>query len=173
MINKELLRPGDLLFYKPKNFKSGIAAWFITWAQNVIGKSPIEGKGYCHVALIDKDTDYLLESRWPKSRRWEINWIKLDKHYKIELWRVKETSTENIEKVMDWGYSHLGEWYDLGLFVWGLFDQKHKEICSTYVGKAWKNAGIYFKLNKKINRNAEFTTPDELVNNTEILKRIA
>jgi len=172
MISKSLLRSGDLLFYRPTK-KSGISAWFITWAQNVIGKSPIHGPGYCHVALIDEDTDYLFEARWPKTRRWKINWKKLDKHYKIELWRVRKGNVEKVKKVVKWCSENLGLFYDIGLFIWGLFDFKHAEVCSTFVSKAWAEAGVVFKETKMIAGGA-LITPDEIIgNNQDILKRIA
>jgi len=173
MIKKSLLRPGDLLLYR-MTIKSGISSWFIGWGQNVIGKSPVHGKSYVHVAIVDKDTDYMLESRWPRSKRCKIKWKKLDKKYKIELWRVRATSLEKIDKVMEWAYANLGLWYDLGLFIWGWLDFKHAEVCSTFVKKAWGNADVVFKLHKKLTEKGALITPDEIVgSNLDILKRIA
>jgi len=170
MIRKQMLRTGDLLFYRVTK-KSGISSWFIAWAQNVIGKSPVHGKGYVHVAIIDKDTDYILESRWPRSRRWKIDWKKLDKRYAVELWRVRIVTVEHMDKVTKWCYDHLGEWYDLGLFFWGLLDFKEAEVCSTFVKRAWENAGVHFKLHRK---PEALITPDELIgSNPDIIKRIA
>jgi hypothetical protein len=170
MIKKSLLKPGDILFYRPKAPIPG--SWLITWFQNIVGKSPIRGRSYCHVAIIDSDTDYLLESRWPKSRRWKINWKKLDKAYHVELWRVKNTTKKEVDAVLAWAHEHLDEWYDLGLFVWGMFDVKHSEVCSTFVAKAWANAERVFKQFKRIGKVKEFLSPDEIAWHTEIIKRI-
>jgi len=172
MIRKQMLRPGDLIFYRPKKTWS-IGSWFIAWAQNVIGKSPIHNVSYCHVGIIDSDTNYLLESRWPRSRRWKINWKKLEKQYHLELWRIRHVKKEEIEKALNWCYEHLNEWYDLGLFIWGLFDFKNAEVCSTFVAKAWKAAGRIFKIHKQIQPDADFHTPDELIANEDLIKRIA
>lgn len=171
MIKKALLRPGDLLFYRPKAIFH-VGSWLIAWFQNVVGKSPIEDRSYCHVAIVDTDTDYIVESRWPKSRRWKIDWKKLDKNYTVELWRVKNVTKEETEKVLEWANSHLGEWYDLGLFVWGTFDFKHSEVCSTYVAKAWEAAGRIFKQHKRISTVKIFQSPDELIANDDLIKQV-
>jgi hypothetical protein len=171
MIRKEQLRPGDLLFYRPKAALPG--SWLIAWMQNVVGKSPIHKVSYCHVAIIDADTDYLLESRWPKSKRWKIDWKKLNKHYYIELWRMRNVEQPEIDKALEWAHANLGQWYDLGLFVWGMFDGPHMEVCSTFVAKAWRAAGRVFKIHKKIGAAEDFWSPDELIANTDLIKMIA
>jgi hypothetical protein len=170
VIKKTILRPGDVLLYKPKSVFH-ISAWFITWAQNVIGKNPISGAKYCHVALVDSDTDYILESKWPKSHRVKLDWNKLDKAYDIELWRVREVTQSQIDKILEWASANLGEWYDLGLFIWGLFDMKHMEVCSTFVEKSLQNAGLALVPKKIIAGNKEFLTPDEIAAQP-FLKRI-
>lgn len=172
MIRKEILRPGDILFFRTTN-KSLPGAWFISWAQNVIGKSPIHNRSYSHVGIIDWDTDYILESRWPKSKRRKIPWKKWDKQYKLELWRIRKVSKQEQNRALKWAYEHLGEWYDLGLFFWGAFDIKHAEICSTFVAKAWKAGNKLFKVHKALQPDADFHTPDELIANVDIIKRIA
>ena len=168
---KKIVRPGDLIFYRPKN-KLYIGSWFIAWAQNVIGKSPIHDRSYCHVALVDWDENYLLESRWPKSRRWKIKWEKLNKHYHIEVYRIRKVTSQERNAALKWAYDHLGEWYDLGLFVWGMFDFKNAEVCSTFVAKAWKAAGKIFEVHKKLQPDADFHSPDELVANIDLIKRV-
>lgn len=170
-IRKQMLRPGDLLFYRPKAPLPG--SWFITWVQNVVGKSPIKGISYNHVSLIDKDTDYMLESRWPKSKRKKINWKKLTKYYHLELWRIRHVTPEEQEKAVEWAHQHLNEWYDLGLFIWGMFDTPHMEVCSTFAAKAWKHAGREFKIYKKIGNAENFYSPDELIANSDLIKLIA
>ena len=172
MIRKEMLRRGDLLFFKPKA-KWSIGSWLVTWGQNILGKSPIHGVSYNHVALIDEDVNYLLESRWPKSHRKKINWKKLLNQYDIELWRVRKVKQEQIKLALNWAYDHLNEWYDIGLFIFGWFDREHAEVCSTFIYKAWRYAGIRFEIYKHIGNTEEFISPDELAFNTSIIKRIA
>ena len=172
MIKKELLKPGQILFYRViKN--TGFTGQFIGWAQHVIGKTPLHGsQSYCHVGILDTDTNYLLEAKWPKTRRWLIDWNKIEKHYGVEVWEVKNVTPEQVKLAIDWCHDNLGEWYDVGLFVWGLFDFKHAEVCSTFVGKAWEDAGIEFKEYKEINKNPDFWVPDELIANVDIIERV-
>lgn len=173
MFDTSLLKPGDILLFQAKK-GSTVSAWFIAWAQNVIGKNPVRGAKYCHVALVDKDTNYILEARWPKSHRIKADWEKLSHHYDIELWRVKKPVTKKkLQLVFDWAYQNLREWYDLGLFVWGLFDFKSMEVCSTFVAKAWKAGGVEFKPSKVIAGNEHFISPDEIASQKKLIKRIA
>lgn len=173
MIDKNLLQPGDILLYKPKSVFH-VSAWFITWAQNVVGKNPLQGEvkiGYCHVALVDYDTDYILEARWPKSKRSKLDWDKLDKEYDIELWRLKDIEPDTISKMLSWAHEHTGEWYDLGLFLWGWMDKKHEEVCSTFVSNAAAAAGKIFVQIKHIGLGT-LITPDEIAGNTDLIERI-
>lgn len=170
MIDKSLLKPGDILLFKPKSIFH-VSAWFISWGENVMGKTPHD-VSYCHVALVDFDTTYLLEARWPKSHRVTIDWNKLNAAYTVELWRVKDVSLSQISDAIDWGHKNVGEWYDIGLFLWGWVDEKHEEVCSTFVAKAWADAGIIFKQVKKVGVGT-LITPDEIAGNTDLIERIA
>lgn len=171
MIDKSKLKPGDILLYRVTK-KSIIGAQIIGWFQNIVGKSPIHGRTYSHVAIVDWDTEYVLESRWPKSRRWKIDWKKLESHFDIEVWRVKGATKAEVEAALSWAHNNLGQWYDLGLFVWGMFDAKHAEVCSTFVTKAWGNAERVFKKFKRIGKVKEFISPDEIADHHEIIERV-
>lgn len=170
MIDRSLMQPGDILLFRPKSVFH-LSAWFIAWGQNVMGKTPHD-VSYCHVALVDDDTDHILEARWPKSHRVVLDWDKLDEAYAVELWRVKTVTQKQIFKAVEWGRDNVGEWYDIGLFVWGWIDEKHEEVCSTFVAKAWAAAGIEFKQVKKVGVGT-LITPDEIAGNTDIIQRIA
>ena len=172
MIRKQALHPGDILFFRTKK-GSLPGSWLISWFQNIVGKSPIHDVSYSHVGIVDWNTAYILDSRWPKSKRRKINWKSWNKHYGVELWRVRKVKKEEIQKALDWCYNHLNEWYDLGLFVWGMFDVKHAEVCSTFVAKAWKKGGRIFKVYKRIGKARNFHSPDELIANSNIIKRIS
>jgi len=171
MIRKQALRPGDILFFRTKK-GSLPGSWFISWFQNIVGKSPIHGISYSHVAIVDWDTDYVLDSRWPKSKRRKIKWKSWGKYYGLELWRIRKIQPEEVQKALNWAYAHLEEWYDLGLFVWGMFDFSNAEVCSTFVAKAWKAAGRIFKVHKRIGKVKNFHSPDELIANDDIIKKI-
>lgn len=170
MIDQSLFKPGDILLFKPKSIFR-VSAWFIVWGQNVMGKTPHDVT-YCHVALVDQDTTYYLEARWPKSKRTKLDWKKLDAEYTIELWRVKDTTVSAVTKALGWAHANLGEWYDIGLFLWGWVDEKHEEVCSTFVAKSWAAAGVIFKQVKKVGVGT-LITPDEVAGNTDLIARIA
>ena len=171
MIRKKAMKPGDILFFRTKK-GSLPGSWLISWFQNIVGKSPIHGVSYSHVGIVDWDTNYILDSKWPKSKRRKIDWKSWNKHYGLELWRIRKVKKEEVKKALDWCYAHLDEWYDLGLFVWGMFDVKHAEVCSTFTAKAWRAAGRIFKVFKRIGKVKNFHSPDELVANSNLIKRI-
>ncbi len=170
MIDKKLLKPGDILLCRvgPK------AIWsskFIAWAQKLIGRGS-NGQNYCHVAMIDVDTDFILEAKWPKTRKWRIDWVHMDERYVVELWRVKGATPAKVKKALTWIHKHLGEWYDLPIFLFGWINFKHAEVCSTLVSKAWKAAGVKFVNTVSYGKQEDLITPDEIAANTKLIRRI-
>jgi uncharacterized protein YycO len=166
MLNYTLLQAGDILFYRVVE-RSGFSAKFIGWGQRLIGQAPSK-HDYCHVAIVE-DQETMFEARWPKTKRSEIDLPELASHYNIEVWRVKNISEEQIQKVLAWANRHLGEWYDLPLFLLGAFDFKKAEVCSTFVQKAFQAAGIVLSVEGV---GHHLTTPDELMN-LKRLKKVA
>lgn len=167
MIDKKYLKPGDILLYRVVP-RSGFSAKFISWGQHVLNQAPSE-ENYCHIAIVDNDTDYILEAKWPKVRRWKLDWEHLDASYHVELWRVKKVTPKKVQKALAWATEHLGEWYDLPLFFFGLFNFRNAEICSTYVQHAYENAKIQLSVEGP---GKNLTTPDEIAANTKVIKRI-
>ena len=99
-IRKKALKPGDILMFR--TIKSSLpGSWLISWFQNIVGKSPISGVSYSHVGIVDWDTDYILDSRWPKSKRRKIKWKSWGKYYGLELWRVRKVQKDEIKKALD------------------------------------------------------------------------
>jgi hypothetical protein len=170
MIKKSLLKPGDILLFRAHP-GSGWVSRFIVWGQKFLGRAR-QGQTYCHVAIVDKDTDFLMEAKWPKTRRWLIDWTLLDKEYDVELWRVRGASSAKVKLALLWAHDHLGEWYDLPLFLFGWFDSKHAEVCSTFVRGAWDAAGKHFETNVDYGNESALITPDEIASNTDLIKRI-
>src|SRR5262249_14437548 len=110
------------------------------------------------------------ESRWPKSQKTKLDWNYLNKCYKMELYRVKNSTQNDISSVLNWCQTHLGIQYDLGLFFFGLFDRKNLEVCSTFVAKAFFTAGFILSVK---GTSKKLITPDEIARNKSVLKRIA
>ncbi len=165
MLDKKLMHPGDILLYRVIS-SSGWSAKFIGWGQKVIGHAPTKKTEYCHVALVAFDTEFVMEAVWPKTRIHKIEWEKWDKEYDLQLFRVKNVTPKQIVEALTWAEDHLGEWYDVLELLGGWINFKHCEICSTYVQKAWKAAGIDFKVNKN-----NFVTPDEIASSL-LIERI-
>lgn len=139
MIHKKNLQPGDILLFRITP-RSSWCEKFIAWAQNVIYKVPQKAK-FCHISLVDYDTNFMLEAVWPKTRISKIDFSNIQPE-KIEVYRVRKITDEQIKKTLDWAHDHLGEWYDIPLFITGWIDAKHAEVCSTFVSHAFRNAGL-------------------------------
>jgi len=170
MINKKLLKPGDVLLCRV----GPNALWsskFIDLAQKLIGRGTAD-QDYCHVAIVDSDTDFLMEARWPKTRKWRIDWTHMDDRYVVEVWRVKGVTPVKVKLALTWAHEHLGEWYDLPLFLFGWINFSKAEVCSTFVQKAWKNAGVIFQNTISYGKEQNLITPDEIASNHKLLRRI-
>lgn len=164
MLDHTLLKSGDILFYRVTE-NSGLSAKFIAFGQHLIGQAPSK-HDYCHVCIVE-DQETILEARWPKTRRTDLDLPTLALHYRIEVWRVKDISEEQVQKALQWASSHLNEWYDLSLFLWGIIDVKKAEVCSTFVQKSFEAAGI----DLAVMHENHLTTPDALMN-LKLLQRI-
>lgn len=144
------LKSGDLLFY-PVTPKSAWISKIIAIAEFLFkkGDSSIQ---YSHVSILDYGLLTELEAIWPKTRRHEIDFTR-----KPEVWRYKDiTETQRILAVQ-WAYGHLGQRYDIGQILFGWFDLRHAEICSTFVFKAFDFAGLSF------GNKPKFLTPNDLI----------
>jgi cell wall-associated NlpC family hydrolase len=155
MIERGDVLPGDLLLFRIKHSSSWIAK-LIGWGQKIIRHAPTKAE-YCHVAIVAFDTDFILEATWPKTRISKINWEKWNKEYDLQLFCVKNITPMQVVDAIFWAEDHLGEWYDILALFDGWVDIRHAEICSTYVQKAYKAAGVEFKVDER-----NFITPDEI-----------
>lgn len=141
---RNLPQAGDLLLYKA-NGRSWFFSRLISKYSKAFGEDSKGGK-YCHVALIDHDIPksnqtFLVEMTWPRARRVPLDLSYLNGHYDLELWRPNVPLTAKL-LAMGWANNNLGMKYDLSTIFFGLGDDKHKEVCSTFVYKAYLAAGI-------------------------------
>lgn len=153
MVTQKDLESGDIILFRVKT-SSGLSAKFIAWGQKVIGMAPSKSS-YSHVALVDLDTDLIIEARWPKVKISTIDWTIWNKEYDIQLFRVKKVTEIEIQQATLFAKSCVGEWYDLPSFLFGWIQFKHTQICSTLAANSWKAAKRYFKT-----ENNGFVTPD-------------
>lgn len=162
------MQPGDILLCRVIK-SSSWSSKFISWGQHVLNQAP-SVKNYCHVAMVDYNTDYLLEAKFPFTRKWLIDWDHMDSHYGTELWRVKNITPEQVKQTLDWAHAHLGEWYDLPIFLDGIVHFKDTEVCSTYTQHSFEVAGIELSVE---GAGKVLTTPDEIGANTSVIELIA
>jgi uncharacterized protein YycO len=121
------------------------------------------------VALVDKDTDLVLEAKWPKIKISTLEADTYKQRDQIEVYRVRGITDEQIETTLNWAHSHVGEYYDVLLLLTGWVDMKHSEICSTYVSKSFKEAGLDIPYGSK---NKTMILPDNFGLDTIGLDRI-
>lgn len=148
------LKAGDILLFQvvpnsPWHDK------LIAFGEKLLGKQ-FTKYSYCHAALVDSDTDLMLEAVWPKTHIIKIK----SRHNKIAVFRMKNATNEQRLWAVKWAHKNLGLWYNVGKLFFGLFPSRHKVICSTYVSDAWKAAGI--KLEAK---RVKVFSPDEIAVN--------
>jgi len=155
MLTQIDLHSGDILLFKVKP-SSSIFSKLIGLGQKILGHAPTKAE-YCHVALVAFDSTFVMEARWPKTKISKIDWTNWNEEYDLQLFRVNNVKPRQILDTIHWAEDHLNEWYDVLELLGGWINIRHAEICSTYVQKAWKAAGIEFKTNEN-----GFITPDEI-----------
>ena len=145
------LEPGDILLFRvTKN--SPIHDRMIALMEKLLHKQ-FSKSAYCHAAMVDSDTDLMLEAVWPKTHIIPIT----ARNNEIEVYRVIDATDGQTQQAILWAHQNLGVWYSVGQLFFGLFPSKHKVICSTYVADSWKSAGVVLgDLNEKV------FSPDEL-----------
>jgi uncharacterized protein YycO len=163
MINKKLLKPADILLFRTTH-RSTWSEKLIVWGQRTFYHIPKQAR-YCHVALVDKNTNLLIEAVWPKTRIFPIKLDNYKENEQIEVYRIKNITDEQREKLLTWAYDHVGEWYDLPLLLTGWVDAKHAEICSTFVSKACHDVNLDIPSKKE---NKKLVIPDDYYNDPKL-----
>lgn len=161
----EKLQPGDILLFRTTK-NSPLHDKFIAVAEWLVGEKMTK-HSYHHVAMMGVDNQ-VFEAIWKGTVCHPLEDV--DKTGLIEAYRVKNATDVQIQEALEWAQANLGKKYDfVGLFLgWAGLDQKHAEICSTYVGHAWKAAGV--QLTRKAHER--IYSPDDIAANKKVLKRV-
>jgi uncharacterized protein YycO len=163
-VKQALLQPGDIILCRVTE-RSPIHDKLIAFGEWVMRKK-FTRSSYCHVMMVDSDTELVLEAVWPKTHLVKADWEAREKKYALEVYRVKGATLVQKAKAIHWAHKNLGVWYNVGLLLFGWFPKKHEVICITYAMKAWAYAGSPLMKNEKL------PSPDELAVSTK-LKRIS
>lgn len=159
------LQPGDILLFRTTK-NSPLHDKIIAFGEWILGEKMTK-HGYHHVAMMGVD-GLVFEAIWKGTIYHPMS--EVDKTGIIEAYRVINATDIQIQEVIEWAQANLGLKYDfVRLFLgWAGLDEKHAEICSTYVGKAWQAAGV--QLTKK--KNERFYSPDDIAANKKVIKRV-
>lgn len=153
--------PGDILLFRV-NAHSPLHDKLIALGEGLMQKK-FTPSNYCHVAMVSNDINLILEAVWPKTHVTKLDW---SQPTELEVYQVKNVTTEQIQKAINWAENHLDEWYDIPELFGGWISFKHAQICSTYIANSWKAAGIKFKTDSN-----GFITPDQIATST-LIERI-
>lgn len=134
------LRSGDVLLFRVVESSNWLDR-LIGWGQKIIHQAPSNAT-YCHAALIGSDASHIFEARWPKIHNVQMDWAKMSKRNKIEVYRVNLTP-EQVTKIMDYARLCLGRWYDfLAILTFGLLQLGSTAVCSQFVWDCFTAAGV-------------------------------
>lgn len=149
-----ICQPGDLIFFAATP-RGPILRRLIGAFQLLSGDG--QDRVYGHVAIAE-DSQTMIEETWPRARRRAIELSDPS----VEVWRVRGATKYQCRVAVVNAQNNVGELYDLGGFFFGLFPNRHRAICSTFVARAWQEAGVALRL-----RNSSFT-PDSLMSAGQI-----
>lgn len=152
------LQPGDILLYRETKH-SPIHDKLISLGELLLHKQFTKSSFY-HVAMMDTDTELMLEAVWPKTH---VTKLVLED---VEIYRVKAVTKKQVRQAIRWAHQNLGVWYSVIQLLFGILPSKHRYICSTYVAKAWESAGVSLG-----NINERIFSPDEIAA-CKLLRRV-
>jgi uncharacterized protein YycO len=130
------LLPGDLVLYRI----SSSSNWLdkaIGIGQRWIHQAPTKAN-YCHVAIIAEDSRHIYEAVWPKVHRTVFNPETIEKNLILEYYRVKDSTPEQVDKVLAYCRGEVGQWYSVSsIITFGFIDIGHRPYCSLMAWRAW------------------------------------
>lgn len=160
---KNMLKAGDILLFEVTEH-SAFHDKIISIGQKLLYQVPNNAR-FCHVAIVDQDTNYMYEAVWPKTRKSLIS--SSNKNNVIQVYRVKGITAQEVKEALTWAKTHEGEWYDIPLFITGWISFKHSEICSTYVSHSLGAAGLSIP---KVPKGQKIILPDNYADDRQLVK---
>lgn len=160
MTVQEQARPGDLLLYSVTP-KSGVVSRLIATVE-LWRKEGDYKTQYSHVSVVSSKQDYQFEAMFPKTRESQIDWT----DPRIELWRVKDSTSDQVTQVLSWCRAHVNCYYDVGQVFMGFFRLSNTYSCTKFARQSWLDAGRDI-----VPGAGKFIGPNDLVNPT--IERVA
>ena len=164
-LNPALLQPGDILLFRTTK-NSPFHDKLIAFGEWLTGEKETK-HSYHHVAMVGTDGQ-VFEAIWKGTVCHPF--AEVDQTGVIEVYRVKNATDIQIQEALEWAQANLGKKYDfIGLFLsWAGIHGRNAEICCTYVGNAWKAAGVQVTPKAK----EKIYSPDDIAANKKVLKRV-
>lgn len=139
------MKPGDIILYGGSRHES--LASRLVEAGEIIKTGDDSILQYSHVALWEGH-QVQLEATWPRITR-----SRIDQSRTYDVLRYEGITDAERAKVMDAARRRLGEWYNLlYILTFGLWKIKNMEVCCTYAGDCYEEAGL----------DLRYATPNEL-----------
>jgi len=92
---------------------------------------------YGHVAIaVGPQT--MVQAVWPRVQKVAIDWTDPG----IEIWRISDATPAQRHAAAVAATTHIGDRYDIGDMMFGLFPSRHAEICSVLVEVSWNGSFV-------------------------------
>lgn len=152
-----MIQEGDIALFRVGK-TSTILDRLIGKFQKLIGEDPPGVEEFCHAALVGPMANTLIEARWPKVKTGPLDLPDLLTRNPIDFYRVKDITPEQVQKVLAYAKSDIGQPYDLpAIFTFGKIQLGGHLVCSQYVWKWFLNgAGI------ELCKYSPLISPDDL-----------
>lgn len=155
--------PGDLLLFRV----SSSSNWLdkaIGWGQRVIHQAPTSAE-YCHVAIVGPDKDHMYEAVWPRFHNTLIDLGKVQKNLIVEAYRVKQSTPEQVAKVMEFCNGLLGDKYPwISILTFGWLTIGHAPYCSQAAWRAWMHA------DRILCQDESMVSPDDIAASDNLIR---
>jgi hypothetical protein len=143
--------PGDIVLYA--------ATPASNWRDRLIGAASLlfrwgVGKEQYGHAAIATGSQTIVQAVWPRVEMASIDWTDPG----IEVWRVNGATPAQGQAAAVAAITHIGDRYNFGDMIFGLFPSRHAEICSVLVEVSWNGSFVLAP-----NPSDNIVSPDSLV----------
>ena len=154
---------GDLLLFRVSRSSNWLDK-AIGWGQRVIHQAPTDAD-YCHVAIVGPTPDRMYEAVWPKFHNTALAPELVQKNLILEFYRVRDSTPEQVKKVMDYCQTLVGDPYPvISILTFGLVTLGHAPYCSQAAWRAWMAA------DRLICADEQMVSPDDIAGSKAVIR---